>query len=133
MRPITWLIPVAALAAFSLVHATDLSGDPSGLWQPLQGAVFKFHSGIVADATPPTSSDRRLTFLVDGKMAKELFESIGPDGAETCGSEKGDRRRNKKGIVCSYTAKDEKDKDGPVRCWIGLDLRTGNTVGTISC
>ncbi|TFW31547.1 hypothetical protein E4O92_13565 [Massilia horti] len=123
----------AAATALSLAYAADLSGDPYGLWKPLKGAIYKFHSGIVADATPPTANDRRLTFLVDGNIAKEIFNSIGPDYPETCGSEKGDRDRVKKGIVCSYTAQDEKDKDGPYRCWIGLNLKTGDTIGTISC
>jgi hypothetical protein len=75
----------------------------------------------------------RLTVLLDGKTAKEIFDSIGPDYPETCSDAKGDRHRRKKGIVCFYTAEDEKDKDGPYRCWIGMDLRTGDTVGTISC
>jgi hypothetical protein len=122
-----------ALAALSLAHAVDLSGDPSGLWKPLQGAAYKFHSGVVADTTPPTANERRLTILVDGKTAKQIFDSIGPDYPETCTDAKGDRHRRKKGIVCFYTAQDEKDKDGPYRCWIGMDLRTGDTVGTISC
>jgi len=85
VRITTWLISGAALAAtFSAALAVDLSGDPYGLWKPLRGAVYKFHSGIVADATPPTSSERRLTVLVDGKTAKEIFDSIGPDYPETC-------------------------------------------------
>jgi hypothetical protein len=134
VRVTTWLISGAALTAtFSLALAVDLSGDPYGLWKPLRGAVYKFHLGIVADATPPTSSERRLTVLVDGKTAKEIFDSIGPDYPETCTGAKGDRHRRKKGIVCFYTAEDEKDKDGPYRCWIGMDLKTGDTVGTISC
>lgn len=134
MRTITWIIlGLGAVVAISLAHAVDLAGDPSGLWMPLQGAIYKLHSGIVADRTPPTASDRRLTIVVDGKAAKEVFDSIGPDLPETCEDEKGDRQRRKKGVVCDYTAKGEKDKDGPYRCWIGVNLRTGDTIGTISC
>jgi hypothetical protein len=127
------LIAGAATTLLSLAHAVDLSGDPYGLWKPLQGAVYKFHSGIVSDAAPPTANERRLTFLVDGQTAKEIFDSIGPDFPETCTDAKGDRHRRKKGIVCYYTAQDEKDKDGPYRCWIGMNLKTGDTVGTIAC
>lgn len=135
MRPVTWLISGAAVAAalISLAHAADPSSDPYGLWKPLQGAIYKFHSGIVADRTPPTASERRLTILLDGTAAKEIFDSIGPDYPETCSGAKGDRHRRKKGVVCDYTAQDEKDKDGPYRCWVGVNLRTGDTVSTISC
>lgn len=134
MRTVTWLISgVAAVAAISLARAADPSSDPYGLWKPLQGAIYKLHSGIVSDRTPPTASDRRLTVIVDGSTAKEIFDSIGPDLHGTCDDVKGDRERNKKGVSCTYTAKGEKDKDGPYRCWIGVNLRTGDTIGTISC
>jgi hypothetical protein len=123
-----------ATALLSLARAADPSSDPYGLWKPLQGAIYKFHSGIVADRTLPTANERRLTILVDGKAAKEIFDSIGPDHAGgTCSDAKGDRHRRKKGVVCDYTAQDEKDKDGPYRCWIGVNLQTGDTVSTISC
>lgn len=132
IRTIAWLMLGMAAAMSSLARAVDPSGDPSGLWKPLP-AIYKIHSGIVADRTPPTVSERRLTVLVDGKAAKDVFNSIGPDFPETCSGEKGDRHRRKKGVVCSYTAQDEGTKDGPYRCWIGVNLRTGDTVSTISC
>jgi hypothetical protein len=117
----------------SLAHAADPSSDPYGLWKPFHGAIYKIHSGIVSDRTPPTTADRKLTVLVDGKTAKEIFDSIGPDLPETCSGEQGDRLRDKKGIHCSYTAQDKGTKDGPYRCWIGLDLQTGDSIGTVSC
>ena len=123
----------AALATLTLARAAGLSDDPSGLWKPLRDASYKFHSGVVADGAPPMASDSRLTFLVEGKTAKELYDSIGPDHPDVCGDEKRDRERRKKGIACFYAAQDEKEKDGPYRCWIGLDLRTGNTINTITC
>jgi hypothetical protein len=54
------------------------------LWKPLQGAIYKLHSGIVADRTPPTSTDRRLTIIVDGKAAKDIFNSLA-NKATGCG------------------------------------------------
>ena len=92
--------------ALSLAHAADPSSDPYGLWKPLQGAMYKVHSGIVSDRTPPTASDRKLTVLIDGKAAKDIFDSIGPDLPETCTGEQGDRMRDNKGIHCSYPAQD---------------------------
>jgi hypothetical protein len=133
MRKVTFLTLSGTAIVLSFAHAADPASDPYGLWNPLQGAIYKVHSGIVADRTPPTTTDRKLTFLVDGKTAKEIFDSLGPDLPETCSGEKGDRMRDKKGIHCSYTAQDKGTKDGPYRCWIGLDLRTGDSVGTVSC
>jgi hypothetical protein len=133
MRTSVWLTFCVAVTALSVARAVDMSDDPSGLWTSLRGTSYKFHSGVVADGTPPIASDSRLTFLVEGKTAKELFDSIGPGHPDICGDEKRDQERRRKGIACFYTAKDEKDKDGPYRCWIGLDLRTGNTINTITC
>jgi hypothetical protein len=134
VRTTAWLISGAMVAAaLSLAHAAAPSSDPYGLWKPFQGAIYKFHSGIVADRTAPTASDRRLTILVDGKTAKEIFDSLGSDVPDACSDAEGDRHRQKKGVDCNYTAKDEKGKDGPYRCWIGVNLRTGDTVSTISC
>lgn len=132
-KTITLLTLGATAIALSLAHAADPSSDPYRLWKPLQGAIYKVHSGIVSDRTPATASDRKLTVLVDGKSAKDIFDSIGPDLPETCTGESGDRMREKKGLHCSYTAQDKGTKDGPYRCWIGLDLRTGDSVGTVSC
>jgi hypothetical protein len=134
MRALTWLmLGAAAAAALSIAHAADPSSDPYGLWKPLQGAMYKVHSGIVADRTPPTATDRMLTVLVDGKAAKEVFDSIGPDVQPTCGGEKGDRDRRRKGIYCTYHAEDAKTKDGAYRCWIGVNLITGDADTTVSC
>ncbi len=134
MRKTISLLTLGATAiALSLAHAADPSSDPYGLWKPLQGAIYKVHSGIVSDRTPATASDRKLTVIVDGRSAKDIFDSIGPDLSETCTGEQGDRMREKQGIHCSYTAQDKETKDGPYRCWIGLDLRTGDSIGTVSC
>lgn len=133
MRKTILLVIGASAITLSLAHAADPSSDPYGLWKPFRGAIYKVHSGIVSDRMPATQADRKLTVFVDGKAAKEIFDSLGTDLPQTCSGEKGDRLRDKKGIHCSYTAQDEGSKDGPYRCWIGLDLRTGDSVGTVSC
>lgn len=70
----------------------------------------------MVDRTPPTANEGRLTILMDGKAAKDIFDSIGPDYAGgTCSDAKSERHRRKKGVVCDYAARDEKDKHGPYR------------------
>lgn len=81
----------------------------------------------------PNANERRLTVNVDGKAAKDIFDSIGPDSPSTCSGEKGNRDRRKKGVWCVYAAQDNKAKGGPYQCWIGVDLHTGDTIPTVSC
>lgn len=131
MRVTKWLL-LGAAATVAAVSAADLSGDPSGLWKSAS-AIYKIHSGIVSDRTPPTAKDRMLTIHIDGKAAKELFDSIGPDVPLSCGTEKGERERRRKGIFCAYNPKDVSAKSGPYLCWIGMDLVTGEAETTVSC
>jgi hypothetical protein len=131
MRVATWLI-FGAVSALSLSHAADLSNDPSGLWKKFPG-IYKIHSGTVADRTPPTRKDRKLTVLVDGAAARDIFDSIGPDLPSTCSADQGDRERRRRGIFCSYDAKDVKAKNGPYRCWVGVNLVTGEAENNVSC
>lgn len=132
MRKRILLILGAATVTLSIARAADLSSDPFGLWKSFP-AIYKIHSGSVADRTPPTATDRMLTILIDGKEAKEIFDSIGPDSREACGSENGDRTRAKKGLYCTYEAKLNDPKDSHYRCWIGVNLRTGDTEQTVPC
>ena len=132
MRPTYCLLFGTAAVLLSAASAADLPGDPSGLWKPFP-AIFKIHSGVVADRTPPTQKDRKLTINVSGAAARDLFESIGPDVQQTCNDGQGDRDRRRKGIYCTYDPADEKAKDGPYRCWIGVNLVTGEAENNVSC
>lgn len=131
MRVTKWLL-LGTAATVAYVSAADLSGDPSGLWKSVP-AIYKIHSGIVADRTAPTAKDRKLTVHIDGKAAKDLFDSIGPDVPLTCGSEKGARERRRKGIYCAYDPQEVNAKSGPYLCWIGMNLVTGEAETTVSC
>lgn len=43
-----------------------------------------------------------MAFMVEGPMAKEIFESIGPDLKEACGASTRLRIREKGGVECTY-------------------------------
>jgi hypothetical protein len=128
MRIYAWLT-LGAVSAFSLAYAAVPVGD----WQSLPGALYFIHGGSLADRQIPTPKDSKLSILIDGQPAKEVFDSIGPDLPGSCSDAKGDRARVKKGIYCSFTAQDKGAKEGPYRCWIGLNLRTGDSALTVSC
>ncbi|MBQ5938971.1 hypothetical protein J8847_02925 [Massilia sp. AB1] len=110
-----------------------LAAEPIHGWKSIPGAIYLIHGGSLADRQPATVRDRKLSIVVDGPPAKEMFDAIGPDLPESCSGEKGDRVRDKKGVYCSYSVRDKASKEGPYRCWIGIDLRTGDSVGTVSC
>lgn len=109
-----------------------LANAGGGEWDSLQ-ARYLIHSQTATYPEAPTKNDRVLTVVIDGKAAKELFALVGPDSQPICSSEKGDRARRKKGVDCIYTAQDATSKEGPYRCWIGLNLRTGEGDVRVSC
>lgn len=99
VRAATWLISGTATAAalFSFAHAADPSSDPYGLWKPLQGAVYKFHSRVVADRAP-TTGERTPADHRRGQQGGEGHLRVDRTGLRrgTCSDAKGDRHRRKK-------------------------------------
>lgn len=127
MRKIIALI-LGAAALASLAYGTEWAGD----WKPLN-ATYTIYSGELSERAAPTTKERTLTVLVEGKPAKDIFDSIGPDRQPTCGSDPRDRERHKKGVQCSYAIPTKGTKDSYYRCWIGLNLRTGDSIPTVAC
>lgn len=126
-------IAIAVFAACGLVSLT-FAADTLGAWQPLQEGRYKIFSGeTVAYGDAPTAKDRKLSIVVKGQAAKDIFDSIGPDARDMCSSEKGDRERYRGGIQCMYTAKESNALGKGYKCWIGIDLITGQGVPTVSC
>lgn len=126
-------IAMAFLAGCGLVSLV-FAADPLGTWQPLQEGRYKIFSGeTVAYGEAPTAKDRKLSIVVKGQAAKEIFDSIGPDARDMCSSEKGARERNRGGVQCMYTANDANALSNGYRCWIGVDLITGQGTPTVSC
>lgn len=126
--------PAAVVLGMCGLISLAIAAGPLGTWQPLQGATYKIFAGdSVAYAEAPTAKDRKISVLVRGQAAKEIFDSIGPDESEACSTTKGDRERNKEAVQCMYTAKAASDPTKGYRCWIGVDLVTGRGIPTVSC
>jgi hypothetical protein len=124
MRKIIGLV-WSATAMLSMAYAAEWSGE----WKPLR-ASFTIYAGELNERSAPTSTNRTMTIAVEGQAAKEIFDSIGPDTHPSCSQEKGDRDRDKAGVQCTFSAK--AGAKG-YRCWIGINLRTGESVPTVSC
>jgi hypothetical protein len=128
------LLIFAAGAVLPLLSSAQESAaqEELGQWDPVP-ARYLIHSRGASYPEPPTKTDRALTLLIEGKAAKQVFDLIGPDAKDRCGTDPGDRERNKKGVSCVYSAKLNDPRDVHYRCWIGINLRTGEGDVRVSC
>ncbi|WP_230027386.1 hypothetical protein [Massilia sp. Bi118] len=119
------LAVLAAMAVFSLAYAAK---PWDGSYAAFRGE-YLIYSGDLGEEAAPTSSDRKAAFMLQGDVAKNLFESIGPDLKDACGTSSGMRLRQKGDLDCTY---DKGAKSSPYVCHFGINLRTGkSTYGSI--
>lgn len=119
------LLILVVICYSPLAGADGKQAEPTGQWRPAQ-VKYMVHSGSTAYAEPPTRIDRAISIHLIGKAAQQLFEQIGPDQKEMCSAERGDRERRNKAVLCQYSARLDNASDTHYRCWIGIDLRTGD-------
>lgn len=131
MRKLTLLILVG-LCQLASADESDKKPHELNQWNPLQ-ARYKIHSGGTAYSELPTKADSVFTVALRDEAARHLFEQLGPDVKPVCNEAEGYRVRQKKGAYCSYTARLENPKNSHYRCWIGIDLRTGEADVRVSC
>lgn len=121
----TFCALAAAATACASLWASDLP-----TWRDMSARYTIFSGDELSSREEPTAKERKLTIAISGKPAKEIFDSIGPDAPMSCAQNQGNRDRNKQGIQCTFTPG---KSDTAYRCWIGLDLRTGQSISTVSC
>lgn len=131
MRKLTLLILFAASQLAGAGEA-DKKRPELNAWNAVQ-ASYKIHSGGTAYSELPNKNDSALTVVFRDEAAKLVFDQIGPDAKEVCNDTAGGRVRQKKGVYCSYTARLENPANSHYRCWIGIDLRTGDGTVRVSC
>jgi len=94
--------------------------------KPLK-AEYTIYSGGLGDEQAPTKDERKLAIEISGQGAKEIFDSLYPDTKVTCSGEKGERLRRKGHMWCSFSSV------SGYRCFIGFNLRTGESIAGGSC
>ncbi|MCC2959817.1 hypothetical protein LK540_05155 [Massilia sp. IC2-278] len=119
------------LAFWSMCAVTTSSAQDKAIYpapaKPLT-AEYTIYSGGIGDEQPPTMDDRKLAVEVKGKAAKDIFDSLYPDvHGVSCGDEKGERLRRKRKIWCTYSP------HGGYRCFLGFNLRTGESISGGAC
>jgi len=118
------LTACAAVVALSFAHASD--GSWTWDYKPLK-ASYSIYSGESGEREAPTAIDRKLAIVVEGTAAKEIFDSLYPDAKVTCSQEKGERLRSKGKVSCIYQPQTK------YRCFLGFNLRTGESIAGASC
>ena len=131
MRKLTLLI-LATLSQLAIAGENRGELHELNQWNPLR-ANYKIHSGGTAYSEPPTSTDSAFSVAFRDEAARQVFEQIGPDVKPVCEDTVGYRVREKKGVHCLYTPRLENPKNSHYRCWIGINLRTGEGDVRVSC
>ena len=116
---------LGATALLSLAYAAEQAHWPAP-YRAFKGE-YTIYSGELDDQQAPTKDDRRLSFIVTGPAAKEIFDAMSPDDKQTCSTEKGARSRTKDQVWCSFNSSDG------YTCYLGFDLRTGKSIAGGIC
>ena len=108
-----------------LSHAQEKADYPAPA-KPLK-AEYTIYSGGLGDEQAPTKDERKLAIEISGQGAKDIFDSLYPDAKVTCSGEQGERLRRKGHVWCSFSPANG------YRCFIGFNLRTGDSIAGGSC
>lgn len=116
------------IGAFLLLPLAQAAEKEEGRFMatPLKGDYYVY-GGSIGDKTPPTPKDRKLSLILTGPLAKELFDHIGMDVKDACGAGPGRRERSRGDLVCLWT------KEYGYSCYVGLDVRTGKSMAGVTC
>ena len=122
-------LSLAILGVFALFSLAYAAKPWDGTYKALSGK-YLIYSGDLGEEAAPTPADRKAAFMLQGEAARSLFDSIGPDLKDACGTSSGMRIRQKGDLDCTY---DKDDRAAPYVCHIGIDLRTGKSMHGSIC
>lgn len=120
---------LAFLLAAGVIACIALGSDEESFsvaFKPFKGSYW-LYSGTLDDRHPPTKNERKIAISIEGKAAKEMFDSMYPDAKSPCSDEKGHRERSKGNIYCAYNPREG------YSCSVGFNLRTGESIEGIVC
>lgn len=119
---------VIAPLVLHIAYALAVGTSPPSAPKPLRGN-YQIYGGTLSEMLPPTSSDKKVAFMLTGPAAKDLFLQIGSDVArENACSEANDYRERRRGdLSCVYM------KNEGYSCYFGIDLKTGKGMHGAIC
>lgn len=116
---------VGAAGLLSLAYAADANHRPAP-YRAFNGE-YAIYSGDLDEQHAPTKDDRKLSFIIEGPPAREIFNAMLSDDKHTCSTEKGARSRRKSNVWCTFN-----ESDG-YTCYFGFDLKTGKSIAGGIC
>jgi hypothetical protein len=119
------LVFLGAVAFLSLIQAAEQAQLPAP-YREFKGS-YTIYSGGLDDQQAPTKNDRKLSLIIEGAAAKNIFDAMPPDDKQTCITEKGARSRSKEKVWCTFSPSDR------YICYFGFDLRTGKNISGGIC
>lgn len=116
------------MLSFHIAGALAADITPFNAPKPLRGD-YQLYGGTLSEMLPPTSSDKKVTFMLTGPVAKDLYLQIGPDIAKenACSEAKDYRERRRGDLSCVHM------KNEGYSCYFGIDLKTGKGMHGAIC
>ncbi|OON64060.1 hypothetical protein B0920_12220 [Massilia sp. KIM] len=124
------LTSAAILSAVFTLTQSNAAGPQEwdGDFHPAKVSYLAY-SGTLSEKQPPKIGKQKVSLMIEGQLARDLFASIGPDEKDACGEGTGLRIRRRGDVSCTF---DKESKASPYTCYIGVDLKTGrSTAGSI--
>lgn len=125
----TSLLLSAALLLSSTQAATPKRPAWDGDFHPAKVSYLSY-SGTLSEKGPPKAGKQKLSLLIEGQLAQDLFDTLGTDQKNACGDTSGLRIRERGDVSCSF---DKELTSSPYTCYIGVDLKTGKSTAGAIC
>ena len=107
---------IVLMGALMWMGACAMAANWAFEFKPVN-AQMAIYSGGLGDPTAPTAHDAKVSFHVQGKAARDLFDRMGPDVKTECGSDPKTRVRARDRLQCiRYSPSD-------YSCYFGFDLK----------
>jgi hypothetical protein len=100
MKPYRSLVMVRTAAVFSLAYANTKKAWDGG--HSPSTVRYLIYSNDLDEAQAPTRTDQRISVAITGDLARQMFDSIGPDLKVACGMTLRMRQRQRGDVDCSY-------------------------------
>jgi hypothetical protein len=116
---------LGSITLMSVAYADEQIQSPAP-YRSFNGQ-YAIYSGALGEQQAPTRRDHKISLIVKGQVAKDMFDAMQSDDKETCSGEKGARSRSKENVWCTF---------GPgegYACYFGFDLHTGKSIGGGIC
>lgn len=112
---------------FSIITSVAAANSDWSFKYKKTTAEAAIYSGSLADPTPPSNEEKKISFHLQGNSAKEIFDQLKTDHKNSCSSDKDIRIREKGDIRCIRYSRNE------YSCYFGFDLINGKSIEGSIC